>query len=117
MAGAAIATAAVVLPSFAVTILVTAALRPLLGNRYVQAVLNGVKPCVVGIILATGADMALKNCVRFGAGISISPDARAVWITALLVAVMAGVKKLTKKKLSPVALIFLSALAGILIYG
>ena len=52
--GAILATTAVVLPSFIVILLITSALRTVLKNSYVQAVLRGLKPCIIGIILATG---------------------------------------------------------------
>ena len=59
--GALIATAAVVLPSFIIILLVTALLKTILKSPYVQAVLRGLKPCMIGIILATGIYMILKN--------------------------------------------------------
>ena len=52
--GAVIATVAVILPSFFIIILVTAAMKALLKNKYVQAGLNGLLPCITGIIAATG---------------------------------------------------------------
>ena len=60
--GAAVATLAVVLPSFLIILLVTALLKTALKNEYVQAVLRGLKPCVTGIVLATGIYMILGNC-------------------------------------------------------
>ena len=43
--GSAIATFAVVLPSFIIILLITILLKTLLKNPYVQAVLQGFKPC------------------------------------------------------------------------
>jgi len=60
--GASLATLAVVLPSFVIILLVTASLKTALKNKYVQAVLRGLKPCVIGIVLATGIYMVLGNC-------------------------------------------------------
>ena len=59
--GALIATFAVVLPSFIIILLVTAILSKAIKNKYVQVVLRGVKPCMIGIILATGCWMIAKN--------------------------------------------------------
>lgn len=53
--GSMIATLAVVLPSFIIILLVTALLKTVLKDKYVQAVLRGLKPCMIGIIFATGA--------------------------------------------------------------
>ena len=113
--GAALATLAVVTPSFLIILLVTALLKTALKNKYVQAVLRGLKPCVIGIVLATGVYMVLGNC--FGKLAAIDLDARAMILTVILVASMFGYKRLTKKKLSPILLIVIAAIAGMVIYG
>ena len=59
--GSLFATLAVVLPSFIIVLLITALLKTVLKNKYVQAVLCGLKPCMIGIILATGVCMILRN--------------------------------------------------------
>lgn len=110
--GALLATLAVVLPSFLIMLVVMGILKNALQNRHVQAVLRGVKPCVVGIVLATGIHMVLRNCLE-----GMSPDWTAMLMTGLLVGAMAGYRKLTKKKLSPIGLIVLSAILGAVVYG
>ena len=112
--GALLATSAVVLPSFFVIILVTGILKNYLKSAYVQAVLQGLKPCVMGIILATGAHMVINNC--FPSIFSLSFDFAAIGITAVLYAVLLLYRKLRSKKLSPILLIILSAILGILFY-
>ena len=112
--GAVIATLAVVLPSFLIILLVTALLKTALKNKYVQAVLRGLKPCVVGIVLATGIYMVLGNC--FGTISRIKVNMQAISITALLVASILGYKYFAKKKLYPIGLIILSAILGIIIF-
>ncbi len=113
--GAAVATLAVVLPSFLIILAVTAALGSLLQNKYVQAALRGLKPCIIGIISATGLYMMVNNCFPLRA--RGSPDWRAVIITAALLAAAALAKRLGKKKLPPTTLIALSALLGAVVYG
>ena len=112
--GAVIATLAVVLPSFLIILLVTALLKTALKNKYVQAVLRGLKPCVIGIVLATGIYMVLGNC--FGTISRIKVNMQAISITALLVVSILGYKYFAKKKLSPIGLIILSAILGIIIF-
>ena len=112
--GAVVATLAVVLPSFLIILLVTALLKTALKNKYVQAVLRGLKPCVIGIVLATGIYMVLGNC--FGTISGIKVNMQAISITALLVASILGYKYFAKKKLSPIGLIILSAIFGIIIF-
>ena len=94
--GALIATAAVVLPSFIIILLIMVYLKKLLRNPYMQAVLRGEKPCMVGIILATGVYMILRNC--FGDLGSITVDLTAVMMTAVLSAVYFGSKRVMKKR-------------------
>ena len=108
--GAAVATLAVVLPSFFIMLLVSTLLAAVIKNKYVQAVLRGLKPCVVGIVLATGIWMTAKNFVP-------GFDLRAIVLTALLAAISPLWKKFRKKKLSPIALIAISAVAGMVVYG
>lgn len=111
--GALLATLGVVLPSFCVILLITAFLKTALKNRYVQAVLGGLKPCIAGVILAAGVCMVITHCLSSGG--QPSPDGRALLITALLLAalVLSG----RRRKLSPIALILLSAGLGVLVYG
>lgn len=113
--GAVIATLAVVLPSFMIILLITVLLKTALKNQYVQAVLRGLKPCIIGIVLATGIYMVLMNC--FGTICAAKVDLQAILITILLFASMAGYKQIVKNKLSPIMLIILSALIGIGVYG
>ncbi|MBR2131844.1 MAG: chromate transporter [Oscillospiraceae bacterium] len=113
--GAVIATLAVVLPSFLIILLVTAFLKTALKNKYVQAVLRGLKPCVIGIVLATGVYMVLGNC--FGTISAIKINMQAIVITVLLAASMFEYKHFAKKKLSPILLIVISAATGIIVYG
>ena len=113
--GAMIATLSVITPSFLIILLVTAVLKNTLKNPYVQAILQGMKPCIVGIILATGLYMIFKNC--FGTGNIVHIDLRSLCITILLFGVMYIYRKIKHRKISPVLLIFISALLGMFIYA
>ena len=112
--GALLATAAVVLPSFLIILLVTALLQTAIKNPYVQAILRGLKPCVIGIVLATGTYMVLRNCFPIS---STGFDPRGLTITLLLAAAAVLWPRLRKKKLSPIGMILLSAILGILLYA
>lgn len=115
MPGALIATAAVVLPSFIIILLIMVLLKKLLKNPYVQAILRGMKPCIIGIILATGLHMILYNCL--GSFTSPALNTSVIILTAVLSGVYFGSRKITKNGLSPIGLIGISAIMGILIYG
>ena len=114
IAGSLIATFAVVLPSFLIVLLISALLKTVLKNPYVQAVLRGIKPCMIGIILATGVYMILKNGILTQE--STFPI-RPLVLTLVLGAVYFGFRKIRKGGISPILLICLSAIAGIAAYG
>ena len=109
--GSLIATIGVVLPAYLVILLALGILKHAIKHPAAQAVLRGLKPCVVGIVLATGLYMVIGNCLKGGV------DLRALIITAILAAAMVLYPKLTKKKIPSIALICISAVLGILIYG
>ena len=92
----------------------TALLKAVLKNPYVQAVLRGLKPCMIGIILATGLYMIFRN------GIVIKDSVfqiRPLILTLVLGAVYFSLRKIKKGGISPILLICLSAFAGIVTYG
>lgn len=113
--GAVVATLAVVAPSFVIILLITALLKKTLKNKYVQAILRGLKPCVIGIVLATGIYMVIGNCI--GTIVDIKVNFQAIVISVILLLSMFGYKHVVKKKLSPIMIILISAMAGIVVYG
>ena len=113
--GALIATSAVVLPAFVIVLLLIGLLSKLLKQPAVKAALDGLKPCIVGIILATGCYMILKNCM--GSITDISVDYLVIILTAALALLYFGSRKVLKKGISPIGLIGISALIGIVVYA
>ena len=109
--GSVVATVGVVFPSFCVILLVTAILRNLTDNKYFKAILQGLKPCIIGIILATGLHLVVTNCVVMTEEIGV--DVKALCIMLILLGIMLAYKKITKKKFSPIMLIVVSAIVGI----
>ena len=112
--GALIATLAVVFPAFLIIVLVMAILRRFISNRYFQAILSGMKPCIIGIIMAMGIYLMVQNC--FGSNFS-GIDIMAVIMAILLGVVYWGSRKIKKNGISPILLIIISAGAGVLCYG
>ena len=113
IAGSIVSTLAVVLPSFVIILLITALLKRLLKNKYFQAVLRGMKPCIIGIIAATGCFMIYRGTLG-GTG---AIDARALIITIIAAAVCFLSKPVFKKKASPILLIAISACLGMALYA
>lgn len=116
--GALLATAGVVLPSFIIILIIAALIKNLLRYAGVKAFLSGVRPCVVALVLATAATMALSLFFSLKTlGGPLSADWRALLIFAVL-AVFSFVLKLAKKKSpSPILMIVFSAGLGIVFYG
>jgi len=112
--GAVIATTAVVTPAFLIILLIVTILKRALNNPYVQAVLKGIEPCIIGIIFATGVTMMIENLVPDFKNFSV--DIVAVIITAVLLAVSVVYKKIRKKPFSPIMLILTAAVLGIFLY-
>lgn len=109
--GAILATTAVVLPSFLIILLLMAILKNAIRNKYVQAVLWGLKPCMIGIVLATGISMMVRNCYT-----AQKADIKSIVITAALLLLFYGSRYALKKKLSPIWLIILSAEIGAAVF-
>lgn len=114
LAGAVLATLAVVFPSFIIVLLITAALQTLLKHKMIQSILQGLKPCVIGIVLATGVIMVLKNFLFLHDSLAVKP--KEFLITLLLLGLLICSKRFWKKKISPILLIVIAAGLGILFY-
>ena len=62
--GSAVATIAVVLPSFIIIVLIAAVLKNIIKNKYVIRALEGIKAVVLGLIIATGITL-LITCLGY----------------------------------------------------
>ena len=105
--GAIIATLAVVLPSFIIILLVVTLFSKVLKHPISKKMLQGIKPAMVGIIIATGLNMLLKQTILNQVNI------KAIFIALMLIIC----KYVFKNKISSISLIVLSAVFGILIYA
>lgn len=111
--GSVIATVAVILPAYLVIMLVVSIMKSIIKTPCVQAVLSGLKPCVSGIVFATGIYMVVQNC--FPSFTSL--DLRSTFITLFLAAMMLAYKFFAKKNMSPLVLIGISACIGIIVFS
>ena len=116
--GSFLATLGVVLPSFIIILLIAALIRNFLKYKGVQAFLSGIRPCVVGLILATAVTLFLSTVVGMTSVYSeISADFRGLAILGILVTVSLISAKVFKKKTSPILMILLSAGLGMIFYS
>ena len=112
--GAALATFVVCLPAFAIILIFSMVFKNFLKHPYVEATLSGIKPCIIGIIAATGLHMLIENC--FANGVQITSNWQTFVIAGLLFAVMFLYKKVRKKSISPILLIVVSACFGMIFF-
>lgn len=105
--GAAIATTAVILPAFFIMILAVVVLNKAIKNRYVQATLAAITPCIIGIIFATGAEMTIHALTGWWE----------IILGGVLAVILFGSRFVLKKKISTIAFIGISAVLGILVFS
>ena len=103
--GSVVATTAVCLPALTLMILITRFFLQLRDNRYVKGAIAGMKPVVVGMI---GAAALLLMFPKSADGASFIDG----WSWALFAAAMVA----SLKKVNPILLIVLGAVAGVAIY-
>ena len=113
--GSLVATVGVVLPAYLVILLIVRILKNAIKNPYVQAILRGLKPCVVGIVLATGVYMVVHNVLPLSAQALFDPAGTV--ITGMLCVIMLLYPRFFGKKLPPIALILCSAILGVIVFG
>jgi len=114
--GAIIATLASILPAFVIILLVMAVMRHTLNNKYVQAVMKGLQSCVIGVITAVGVQMLYKNAIQ--PVVTGTGDWRAPALAVCLAMIYFGSRRIKglKKGISPILLIGIAAISGIMIF-
>lgn len=114
LGGAVAATFGVVLPSFIIILLIASLFKNAFKKRYIQAALNGIKPCLAGVILATGIYMIFS--ITIGSITSPVFDLNALLIFGLLTVAVVLWNLFCKKEISPIVLIIFSAVMGAILY-
>ena len=116
--GALLATLGVVLPSFIIILLIASVVTGLMKFAAVKAFLKGVRPVVIGLIVATGISMFLTVILGVNQiGNKVDFDWKALIVFAIIATTAITYKRIRKKALSPIILILFSALLGIIFYG
>ena len=112
------ATLGVVLPSFVIILLIASVFTGLMKYAGVKDLLGGIKPAVIGLILGTAVTMLLGQLLGVASLDSISsPDLLGLAIFAIIAAVAITVGRVRKKPISPIILILLSGVLGVIFYG
>lgn len=116
--GAFLATLGVVLPAFIIILLIATLFTHILKYRGVKATLNGIRPAIIALILATALTMLLS--VVFGIKniySSLAIDYRAISVFLIIALVAFLYSKWKKAKISPILLIAFSGVLGVVFYG
>ena len=104
--GSIVATIAVCLPALTIMMLLTRFFLKLHDNPYVKGVVSGMKPVVIGMIMAAALLLIFPH----------SDDGRSFidgwsWVIFILTLILSA------RKVNPILLIVLSAVMGVVIYG
>ena len=116
--GALLATIGVVLPSFVIILLIVALLTGLMQYKGVKGFLLGVRPVVCGLIIATAIGMLLNVVI----GVEVVGDVavfdyKSIIIFGVVATTHFVYKKKTDKAISPIILIVIAAVLGMILYG
>lgn len=119
--GAITATFAVVLPSLVIIIVVTKVFEKFKTNKYVQNVLYGIRPVVVGLVLSAVISVACAVVLPNLDLTNISADgfSQFNWISLIIICAFFPLSKvkIKGKKVHPIWMILLAAVVGIAIFG
>ncbi|MCQ2770313.1 MAG: chromate transporter [Clostridia bacterium] len=116
--GSMFATFGVVMPSFIIILIIVALVNNLIKYAGVQGFLRGVRPCAIGLIVATAITMFLSTIVGFvNFETTLSVDYKGIIILAIIALIGYIYKRIKGKKISPILLIVISAGLGILAYS
>ena len=112
--GALVATFACILPSFIIILLIASIFNKFLENKIINAILNGIKAVVVGLILATA--LSFLYSIIFINTNPIDIDYIAIIIFGLTIFIAFIFKTVKKKTLSPYMVLIITGLLGVLLY-
>ena len=115
--GALVATLGVVLPSFIIILFIATLLTKLLKYAGVKATLGGIRPAIIGMILATALTMFLSVVFQLKTFDSTANfNWKSLCIFCVVSAVHFGYLKYKKKTFSPILLILFSGILGVILF-
>ena len=115
--GALLATLGVVMPAFIIILLIAMVFNKLIKHPAVKSVFNGVRPVISALIISTAIIFFLNIVLNFKT-ISSAPifDYKSFLILLAISGITFTYKKLINKKISPILLIFISGIFGIILF-
>ena len=117
--GAVCSTLGVVLPSFIIILLVAFVMRKIINNRFVQGALKGVRPIILSLILSTALVFFVKVLLFSGNPVysqTVIFDKASLTLLIMVSGFIYIYKRVNKKGLSPIAILLLCAVLGIILF-
>lgn len=116
--GAFFATVGVVLPSFVIILLIATILSMMLKYAGVKATLAAIRPAIIGMILATAVTMLISVIFSIKAihDSSFMFDWKPLVILGIIILFVFAYSKFKKKQISPILLILISGVLGIIFF-
>ena len=113
--GALVGTLGVALPSFVIILIIAALVKNLMKYNGVKAFVEGIRPCIVALIIGTAITMGFNlfiNITESGVDFQFANIA----IISVIVVIDMLYSYVSKKKMSPIIMIIISAALGIVIF-
>ena len=112
--GAAVATLGVILPSFLIMLIVPRLQKKWSGHRVIRLAMRGIKPCLAGVICATGLHLAVELLLTQNT--ATRPDVLMLFLFGVLCLFSFSWKKIKRKTVSPIVLIVVTAILGMIVF-
>lgn len=118
--GAIFTTLGIVMPSFFIILLIAIVGSKLIKTKWFKNILSGIKPCVIGLILGAGISISLKNIIptlNLKSKYDFTGFDYLSLIIFITILIISRIKWKNKQTLSPVILIIISGVLGLIIFG
>lgn len=114
--GSMVMTTAVALPSFIIILLIASLGSKLLESKLVTEAFKGLKPTVIGLILSVSVGLLIRLVFPLVSFKTLSFDFSSFKYQSLIIFALLVMITFYWKKISPIKLILISAILGIIIY-
>lgn len=111
--GGIVTTLGVITPSIIIIIAIFKIYEKFITNKYVIAVMNGIKAVVCGMIFLIALELIFKEIFKARVDTHFVFDYKAL----IIIVILTSLKLIFKKKINPISLILISAGLGIIAYG
>ena len=105
-------TLGVITPSIIIIIIIYKVYEKFIKNKYVQAAMNGIKAVVCGMIFMIALELIYKEIFK-----TVNEELFFDYKALIIISVLGILKLIFKKKVTPVMLIGISAVLGLIAYG